>query len=286
MDTRGTSSVSPQAKAAASLTTTERSRQGKHGEGDSSKHHLDDIELAREDMGRRHSFKRILDEIDPMLSSKSLTTPPRAPPTSSAQSTPIQQQQQTNEALHSLLQATLQSSQNAHPNAQLQQALLSSLAGGTNLSQIAAQHQLQQQLQQQLLLNLAGSGSNLSTNLLSAALLGSTATGSTGPVNPTTSPQPTLSTNNLINSPTSSLGSPASSSRNNSMTPEQFAEDTMRKREVRLKKNREAARECRRKKKEYVRCLENRVAVLESQNQALIGELRALKELYLPKSEA
>lgn len=49
--------------------------------------------------------------------------------------------------------------------------------------------------------------------------------------------------------------------------------------------NREAARECRRKKKEYVRCLENRVAVLESQNQALIGELRALKELYLPKSQ-
>ena len=47
---------------------------------------------------------------------------------------------------------------------------------------------------------------------------------------------------------------------------------------------REAARECRRKKKEYVRCLENRVAVLESQNQALIGELRALKELYLPKN--
>ena len=49
---------------------------------------------------------------------------------------------------------------------------------------------------------------------------------------------------------------------------------------------REAARECRRKKKEYVRCLENRVAILESQNQALIGELRALKELYLPKSDA
>ncbi len=49
--------------------------------------------------------------------------------------------------------------------------------------------------------------------------------------------------------------------------------------------NREAARECRRKKKEYVRCLENRVAVLESQNQALIGELRALKELYLPKNQ-
>ena len=49
---------------------------------------------------------------------------------------------------------------------------------------------------------------------------------------------------------------------------------------------REAAKECRRKKKEYVRCLENRVAVLESQNQALIGELRALKELYLPKQDS
>ena len=32
---------------------------------------------------------------------------------------------------------------------------------------------------------------------------------------------------------------------------------------LRLQKNREAARECRRKKKEYIKCLENRVAVLE-----------------------
>lgn len=43
---------------------------------------------------------------------------------------------------------------------------------------------------------------------------------------------------------------------------------------------REAARECRRKKKEYIKCLENRVAVLENQNKALIDELKALKELY------
>ncbi|XP_077292053.1 cyclic-AMP response element binding protein B isoform X6 [Arctopsyche grandis] len=57
-------------------------------------------------------------------------------------------------------------------------------------------------------------------------------------------------------------------------------EDQTRKREMRLLKNREAARECRRKKKEYIKCLENRVAVLENQNKALIDELKALKELY------
>ncbi|CAG9760830.1 unnamed protein product [Ceutorhynchus assimilis] len=57
-------------------------------------------------------------------------------------------------------------------------------------------------------------------------------------------------------------------------------EDQVRKREMRLLKNREAARECRRKKKEYIKCLENRVAVLENQNKALIDELKALKELY------
>ena len=43
---------------------------------------------------------------------------------------------------------------------------------------------------------------------------------------------------------------------------------------------REAARECRRKKKEYIKCLETRVAVLENQNKALIEELKSLKELY------
>lgn len=49
--------------------------------------------------------------------------------------------------------------------------------------------------------------------------------------------------------------------------------------------DREAARECRRKKKEYVKCLENRVAVLENQNKTLIEELKALKDLYCHKSE-
>ncbi len=33
-------------------------------------------------------------------------------------------------------------------------------------------------------------------------------------------------------------------------------------------------------KKEYIKCLENRVAVLETQNKALIDELKSLKELY------
>lgn len=49
--------------------------------------------------------------------------------------------------------------------------------------------------------------------------------------------------------------------------------------------SREAARECRKKKKEYVKCLENRVAVLENQNKTLIEELKALKDLYCHKAE-
>jgi len=39
-------------------------------------------------------------------------------------------------------------------------------------------------------------------------------------------------------------------------------EEATRKREIRLLKNREAARECRNKKKEYIKCLENRVGEL------------------------
>lgn len=57
-------------------------------------------------------------------------------------------------------------------------------------------------------------------------------------------------------------------------------EEATKKREIRLQKNREAAKECRRKKKEYIKCLENRVAVLENQNKALIDELKTLKDLY------
>ncbi|XP_029560529.1 cAMP-responsive element modulator isoform X3 [Salmo trutta] len=92
-----------------------------------------------------------------------------------------------------------------------------------------------------------------------------------------------------LRSPTSSMpqglvmaASPGSLSMH---SPPVHTEEVTRKREVRLMKNREAARECRRKKKEYVRCLENRVGVLENQNKTLIEELRALKDIYCHKNE-
>ncbi|KAE8626785.1 hypothetical protein XENTR_v10006757 [Xenopus tropicalis] len=67
-------------------------------------------------------------------------------------------------------------------------------------------------------------------------------------------------------------------------SPATKTDDPQLKREIRLLKNREAARECRRKKKEYVKCLENRVAVLENQNKTLIEELKTLKDLYCHKT--
>ncbi|KAJ8376046.1 hypothetical protein SKAU_G00066260 [Synaphobranchus kaupii] len=90
-----------------------------------------------------------------------------------------------------------------------------------------------------------------------------------------------------ICSPTSSLpqGVMMAVSPGSLHSPQQLAEEATRKREHRLLKNREAARECRRKKKEYVKCLENRVAVLENQNKTLIEELKALKDLYCHKTE-
>nr|XP_023661733.1 cAMP-responsive element modulator-like isoform X3 [Paramormyrops kingsleyae] len=90
-----------------------------------------------------------------------------------------------------------------------------------------------------------------------------------------------------ICSPTSSLphGMVMASSPGSVPSPQQLAEEATRKRELRLMKNREAARECRRKKKEYVKCLENRVAVLENQNKTLIEELKVLKDLYCHKPE-
>ncbi|KAM6283245.1 cAMP-responsive element modulator isoform 7-T8 [Porphyrio hochstetteri] len=90
-----------------------------------------------------------------------------------------------------------------------------------------------------------------------------------------------------IRTPTSNLsqGVVMAASPGTLHSPQQLAEEATRKRELRLMKNREAARECRRKKKEYVKCLENRVAVLENQNKTLIEELKALKDLYCHKAE-
>ncbi|KAE9555530.1 hypothetical protein FO519_001298 [Halicephalobus sp. NKZ332] len=90
---------------------------------------------------------------------------------------------------------------------------------------------------------------------------------------------------NVYNSNTSPMGSVSSLSGGRGPgVPE--SDESNRKRQVRLLKNREAAKECRRKKKEYVKCLENRVAVLENQNKALIEELKTLKELYCRKEKA
>ncbi|XP_075995068.1 cyclic AMP-responsive element-binding protein 1b isoform X2 [Genypterus blacodes] len=85
--------------------------------------------------------------------------------------------------------------------------------------------------------------------------------------------------------PTSTMASGVVMASSPALPVQGATEEVTRKREVRLMKNREAARECRRKKKEYVKCLENRVAVLENQNKTLIEELKALKDLYCHKSE-
>jgi len=78
----------------------------------------------------------------------------------------------------------------------------------------------------------------------------------------------------------SASSTPSGSGGGASSPPGSSIEEATRKREIRLLKNREAARECRNKKKEYIKCLENRVAILENQNKALIEELKNLKELY------
>ncbi|KAM6893595.1 cyclic AMP-responsive element-binding protein 1-like [Xenentodon cancila] len=68
-------------------------------------------------------------------------------------------------------------------------------------------------------------------------------------------------------------------------------EEVTRKRETRMAKNCiTGSRECCKTKvtfnvQKYVKCLENRVAVLENQNKTLIEELKALKDLYCHKSE-
>lgn len=47
---------------------------------------------------------------------------------------------------------------------------------------------------------------------------------------------------------------------------------------------RQAAKECRRRKREYIRCLETRLTMLEAQNKKLMDELNYFKEMYGLKS--
>ncbi|XP_020568456.1 cyclic AMP-dependent transcription factor ATF-1 [Oryzias latipes] len=56
-------------------------------------------------------------------------------------------------------------------------------------------------------------------------------------------------------------------------------EDTQ-KRQLRLRKNREAARDYRRRRNAYIAALEKRVVKLEQQNTTLAAELRVLKSLH------
>ncbi|NXI90924.1 CREM protein, partial [Psophia crepitans] len=90
-----------------------------------------------------------------------------------------------------------------------------------------------------------------------------------------------------IRTPTSTLpqGVVMAASPGTLHSPQQLAEEATRKRELRLLKNREAAKECRRRKKEYIKCLESRVAVLEVQNKKLIEELETLKDICSSKTD-
>jgi hypothetical protein len=97
-------------------------------------------------------------------------------------------------------------------------------------------------------------------------------------------PQNLLNVYSSSSSPIGNMQMSGNGGSRSGMPPEN--DESNRKRQVRLLKNREAAKECRRKKKEYVKCLENRVAVLENQNKALIEELKTLKELYCRKEKA
>lgn len=65
------------------------------------------------------------------------------------------------------------------------------------------------------------------------------------------------------------------------LTVKQEDDESEEARALRIKeKNRIAAKICRRRKKEYIRCLEQRVASLEKQNEALLLKLKFFKDIY------
>ncbi|XP_066441772.1 cAMP-responsive element modulator isoform X3 [Eleutherodactylus coqui] len=64
------------------------------------------------------------------------------------------------------------------------------------------------------------------------------------------------------------------------IVPQHMAEEATRKREMRLMKNREAAKACRLRRKEYIRCLEGQNTMLVMENRQLKQELAAYRTLY------
>ncbi|KAK3551391.1 hypothetical protein QTP70_016623 [Hemibagrus guttatus] len=89
-----------------------------------------------------------------------------------------------------------------------------------------------------------------------------------------------------ICAPTTSLpqGVAMASSPSHLHSSQQLAEEASRKRELRLMKNRQAAKECRRRKREYVNCLEAQVSMLQLQNKKLMEELKYLKGICAHQS--
>ncbi|KAM4606114.1 cAMP-responsive element modulator-like [Polymixia lowei] len=67
--------------------------------------------------------------------------------------------------------------------------------------------------------------------------------------------------------------------------PQQPVKDASQKRELRLMKNREAAKACRRRKKEYIDLLVARLNILEAENRKLTAKLQYFQNVYGGKIE-
>lgn len=61
----------------------------------------------------------------------------------------------------------------------------------------------------------------------------------------------------------------------------QLVKEATRKRELRLIKNRVAAKRCRQRKREYVNCLEERLSFLKQQNEQLVEEVKMVRASVL-----
>ncbi|XP_058621030.1 cAMP responsive element modulator b isoform X1 [Onychostoma macrolepis] len=89
-----------------------------------------------------------------------------------------------------------------------------------------------------------------------------------------------------ISSPASGLSQAMDGSPGSLPSPQHLTVEASRKRELRLMKNRTAAKEYRRRKKDYVRSLEMRIAVIENQKQKMTEELDSLRQMCAGKSSS